>query len=461
MRFLPYQQRWLRDPARIRVMEKSRQIGMTWTAAYDAVRSVSVSERPRDAWISSRDAIQAGLFLDDCRQFANIIKRGADLRRTDYLDTSCRRTSVLSFANGSTIHSLSSNPDAQAGKRGDRILDEFALHPDSQRLYAVAFPGITWGGRLSIISTHRGSHSFFHTLINEARYGDNPKNISLHRVTLEDALRDGFLTRLQSKLPEDDERKNLSADEYLQYVRDRCPDEETFRQEYGCEPADDDTAFLPYPLISSCEHPTLKLSYPPGTAPNLDAPEAPLIRSARWFVGVDVGRTHDRTVIWALASAGDQLLTVRIQILENLPFSEQEEVLWPLLAEPAVQTAFIDESGLGKQFAERATQKFGPRRVRGITFTEKTKGELAWPLRAALEDQKIVLPDDPALRADLHQVRKVIGPDGRTRFTAARNKDGHADRFWALALAFRAARDASSPDFHYTSLSAPSRRTLL
>ena len=91
-------------------------------------------------------------------------------------------------------------------KRGDRVLDEFALHPDPSKLYTIAYPGITWGGSLEIFSTHRGTANYFNQLILEARHKGNPKKFSLHRVTLQDALDQGFLFKLQQKLPADDER---------------------------------------------------------------------------------------------------------------------------------------------------------------------------------------------------------------------------------------------------------------
>jgi phage FluMu gp28-like protein len=73
------------------------------------------------------------------------------------------------------LHSMSSNPDAQAGKRGDRTLDEFALHPDPRKLYTIAYPGVTWGGAMEIFSTHRGSANFFNELIQEIKHKGNPK----------------------------------------------------------------------------------------------------------------------------------------------------------------------------------------------------------------------------------------------------------------------------------------------
>jgi len=148
---------------------------------------------------------------------------------------------------------MSSNPDAQAGKRGTRILDEFALHPDQRRMWTVAYPGLTWGGTMQIISTHRGNGSYFAELIREIKEKGNPKNISHHRVTLEDALNQGLLYKLQTVLPNDHEVKGMDEAEYYDYIRRGCVDEESFRQEYMCDPADDSTAFLDYQLITQCE----------------------------------------------------------------------------------------------------------------------------------------------------------------------------------------------------------------
>ena len=193
--FLPYQVKWIKDNSRIKLMEKSRQIGMSWTTAYELVRRHCLQREKYDSWVSSRDELQAKLFIDDCKKFASILNAAVRETTGDALVGGCDSHS-LGFANGTRIWSLSSNPDAQAGKRGARVLDEFALHPDPAKLYAIAYPGITWGGSLQIISTHRGSENFFQKLVEEARYGGNPKKISLHRVTLQDALEQGFLKKL-------------------------------------------------------------------------------------------------------------------------------------------------------------------------------------------------------------------------------------------------------------------------
>ena len=71
----------------------------------------------------------------------------------------------------------------------------------------------------------------------------------------------------------------------------------------------------------------------------------------------------------------------------------------------------------------------GPRRL-----------DAATALREAVEDRRLRIPADDGLRRDLHAVRAEAGPTGAPRLLAERSgTDGHADRFWALALACIAA----------------------
>ena len=125
--FLPFQQRWIEDPSPRRLMVKSRQIGISWATAYDIVRKTARDLNRYDAWVSSRDEFQAKLFADDCVEWACRCHRHAmacpDIRR-GVID-SARNISAhqLPFHNGRSIYSLSSSPDAQAGKRGRRVFD--------------------------------------------------------------------------------------------------------------------------------------------------------------------------------------------------------------------------------------------------------------------------------------------------------------------------------------------------
>ena len=428
--FLPFQAAWIRDGARLKLMEKSRQIGLSWSTAYACVERTAAQGAAHDQWVSSRDDLQARLFIEDCKMWAGILHLAARDLGEVVLDEKARLAAyVLEFANGRRIHSMSSNPDAQAGKRGGRVLDEFALHPNPRTLWTVAYPGITWGGSMEVISTHRGSHNFFNELVREIRERGNPKNISLHTVTLARALDEGFLYRLQSRLPADDERQAMDEAEYFDFIRAGAADEESFQQEYMCNPADDDVAFLSYDLIAGVE-------YPAGMAWQQ-------VESGRLYAGLDIGRKQDLTVLWVVERLGDTLYTRHIETLKDMSKPEQEKVIWPWIER--VDRICMDYTGLGIGWGDDAQARFGAHRVELVTFSAHVKEALAYPVRGAMEDGTLRIPYDPAVRADLRQVTRQVTATGAVRFTAERSADGHADRFWALALAIAAAARALGP----------------
>jgi phage FluMu gp28-like protein len=430
---IAYQADWVLDQSRLKAAEKSRQIGWTWSEGYKIVRDKSQTDARLDHWISSRDDIQARLFLEDCKGFAALLQVAARDLGQMVIDEKGNSAYVLSFANGLRAHSMSSNPDAQAGKRGGRSLDEFALHPDPRKLYAIAFPGITWGGSLSIFSTHRGTANYFNELINEIKHKGNPKAFSLHTVTLQRALDEGFLYKLQKKLPVADERQQMDEAAYFDFIRSGCPDEETFLQEYCCVPSDDNSAFLTYELIQSCE-------YRPEENWETDLHDA----KGPLYVGVDVGRDHDLTVIWVIEKLGDVNYTRRVICLSKETFDAQEHALYEILQLPQVRRCCIDQTGLGRQFSERAQQRFGKYKVEGVQFTGAVKEELAYPVRSAFEDRSARIPSDPLIRSDLRAIKKETTASGNIRFTADRGKNGHSDRFWGLALALHAGKTVQS-----------------
>ena len=436
---LPYQQAWDEDGSRLKLMQKSRQIGISWGTALAIVKRTAAKDALNDQWVSSRDDIQARLFLEDCKLFASLFdKMAVDMGMVFLEDEAKTSAYVLRFANGKRIHSMSSNPDAQAGKRGGRVLDEFALHPDPRKLYSIAYPGITWGGQLEIISTHRGSANFFNELVEECEHRGNPKGFSLHTVTLKDALDQGFLYKLQQKLPHNDERQDMDEAAYFDFIRAGCASEEQFLQEYMCVPADDEGAFLSYDLIAGCEYRATDMWELTESA-----------TASELYLGMDVGRLHDLTVFWLLERESGVRFTRRVVVMQNKTFAEQEEVLYGLLALPSLRRACLDASGLGMQLAERAQERFGRYRVEGVKFTGPVKEELAYPMRAAFEDRSVRIPKEDAIRADLRSIRKTTTAAGNIRFEADRGPGGHADRFWALALALHAAStDAVEYAYH-------------
>lgn len=444
--FLPFQSRWIQDTSRIKLMEKSRQIGISWSTAYGADERAAAQGARHDEWVSSRDDIQARLFIEDCKLWAGVMNMAAQDLGEQVIDPEKSISAyVLQFASGRRIHSMSSNPDAQAGKRGSRILDEFALHRDQRKLWAIAYPGITWGGCMEIISTHRGSNSFFNALVREIREKGNPKKISLHRVTLQDALDQGFLYKLQQALPDDAEQQGMDEAEYFDFVRAGTVDQESFDQEYMCVPADDDSKFIEYELITACEY-TGGTDWEREVTDNFSGP---------LLIGVDIGRKKDLTVLWAVEQLGDVFYTRKVIAMERMRKSAQEAILYPWFER--ADRVCIDATGLGIGWADDAQDKFGQHRIEAVTFTAQVKEALAYPLKGAMEDRAVRIPDDAAIRGDLRKVKKVTSSAGNIRFVAESTPDGHADRFWALALALHAGSNPTAP-IEYMSDGAGARR---
>jgi phage FluMu gp28-like protein len=270
----------------------------------------------------------------------------------------------------------------------------------------------------------------------------NPRGFSLHRVTLQDALEQGFLHKLQQKLPPGDPRLDMDEAAYFDLIRRGCADEESFQQEYCCVPGADASAWLSHEMIASCE-------YAAGQAWQLAAREAsnPSIEGQprALFVGVDVGPDHDLTVIWVVERIADVCFTRAVECLRDEPFDAQEAALAAWLEQPAVWRCCIDATGLGRQFCERTQQRHGAARVERVSFTAAVKQELACPVRAAFESRRVRVPAEGEIRADLRAIRKEATAAGNIRFQADRGRNGHADRFWGLALALHAARQAADP----------------
>lgn len=348
---LKEQARWAADDCRFKFCVKSRQIGWTYGDGFGNVFRSAYSPRPIETFISSRDESLAQNYLRNVKFFARELSLNVSQHGDVILGDRIGSANCIEFANGSRIHSLSSNPDAQAGKSGNRVLDEFALHPDQEKLYSIAVPGTMWGGSLSIFSTPRGTNTLFHRLMMDIEHNGNPRGFSYYKITLQDFLEQGGLYKIQQQLPPNDPIQQLDEADFFNFKKRECIDEETFNQEYLCISTDEAAAFLSYDLITSAEDSFgVRTSSSAATSSASQSPElTPNSQSWSWssdseptaatelFLGVDIGRDKDLTVFWLLAKVGSTHHTVGIQIFDREPFDKQEAFLYQLLALPQVK----------------------------------------------------------------------------------------------------------------------------
>jgi len=416
--FLPYQRAWIADKSPLKIIEKSRQVGISHADAYDSVVKAAMRDATLDVWVTSRDKIHARLYLEDCRKWAKILNHAAHYYGEMVFDEGKKKFTafVLEFANGRRIYALSSNVDVIAGKHGHIKIDEYALHPEQRGLYAISMPGIMWGGQLCIISTHRGIESRFNRFIRDILDRANPMGWSHHRVSIQNAVAMGVVGKINEKTG-----RSETPEEFLKRMRQMCVDEEQWTQEFCCIPADENSAFLSYELIERNFGPDCLKNYG-----YLTMCENPL------YVGMDVARNDHLCVIDVGELIGD-VMWDRLRIeMRHTEYGEMERQLYRILDLPQVKRCCIDKTGNGEQLAERAMKRFGPK-VEGIRFNATIKEELAYGVRQAMEDRRLRLDTDPNLVADLRGIKRDVTSAGNIRFLGE-SKDSHCDRFWAKAL---------------------------
>lgn len=396
-----YQKRALRSAAKFRLWRWSRQIGKSFAMALDAtIRGLTT--RRKQLMLSSSQQ-QSDELMAKVHQHAEaqamMIEAIVETERVDGVELTKRRATL---ANGAEIITIPANPRTARGFTGDVYLDEFAMHQDDTGIWASVFPSITRGdGRLTVASTPKGKQNLFYKLHGNAAFEQA-------LVTIHDAVADGYPANVEQ-------------------LRAGIDDEELWRQEYLCEFLDETTAYLTYEMIAACERADATVDWPADHAVAGDL-----------YVGMDIGRRRDLSVIWTVEVLGDVAWTREVVRLHNTPFNVQETVLYAALNRPNVRRCCIDATGLGMQFAERAQRRFGEHRVEAVTFSNAVKAELAGQLRVAFEDQTIRIPIDAKIRNGLHAVKKVVTAAGNVRYDAESTADGHADEFWAAALATHA-----------------------
>lgn len=426
--FLPYQRRWLQDGARVKIAEKSRRIGWTYAQSWEDVRDQAEGLYPA-VWFSSADESAAREYILYCAQWAkalNVVAR--DLGQVVIDDERQVKAFSIEFSNGARINALSSNPKAFRSKGGKVVLDEYGWHDDARGMWAAARPTITWGFPLRIVSSHNGIKSLFNRFVIRTRKGELPW--SLHTVDIYKAVEEGLVDKILRRPTTREERDKWIAEE-----RASVGDESVWLQEYCCIPQDESTAFIPYDMYDSC-------AVDAGAAQAADSLQA---ASGDLYLGFDIARKKHFSVIWVLERSADILHTRSITVMLKETFRAQRRALWPLLAHPRLRRACIDASGLGAELAEDAVRDFGRFRVEPVTFSGPVKEDLAWRLHRRMEDQRITVPRDDVARESFHSVRKTVTAAGNVRFEAAESDEtGHADHFWAAALAVHAA-DGGEP----------------
>lgn len=415
--FLPYQNNWLKDESRIKIWEKSRRIGATYVQSYEDVRDCLTKKVPA-VYFSSADITAAREYINYCAKWARLFQKAGEEVGEIVVDDKEINTYKIRFKNNTAIYAMSSNPKNFRSKGGKVVLDEFAFHEDPVEMWRAARPVITWGFPLRILSTHNGKSCLYYDFVEKAKKGE--LSWTLHTVDIYRAADEGLVDKIYGR-----KTTPLERSAWLEEERKSCNDALTWAQEYECKAIDEAAAFFTYELLD-------KIKVKGALISSLSEIKGD------FYVGVDVARKHDLTVIWLLEKEENKRITRKVIRLKDIPFSEQERRIEELLSHPQMRRCCIDSTGLGMQLAENLQLKHGKTRVESIFFTARVKEDLAYHLYHTAQDGNLSIPDDQIILEDFHNIRKTVTSSGNIRFDAVRTDRGHSDHFWACALAAHA-----------------------
>lgn len=461
---LPYQQRWCADESPVKIIEKSRRVGLSWGEAADSTL-LAANEKGMDTWYIGYNKDMAQEFILDCADWAKSYNMAAgEIHETEEVfkdgdEEKSILAFVIRFASGYRVTALSSRPSNLRGKQGRVIIDEAAFHEQLRELIKAAMALLMWGGQVHIISTHNGVDNPFNELINDARSGKN--NFRLHRVTFTDALNDGLYRRICLR-----KGTKWTASGEAKWVADiRKFYGDDADEELDCVPKNGGGAFLSRALIESRmskQTPVLQWSQKdeftqlPDHIREAEARDwceaslKPLLITippdSVTFFGEDFGRSGDLTVIAPLLQEKNLVRSVIFLVeLRNTPFKQQEQILFYIVDRlPRFTGGALDARGNGQYLSEVAMQRYGATRIQQVMLSEAWYLKHMSPFKAALEDGTLdKLPSNDDVLADLRAFQTIKGvakiPDAHTKDSDGNKR--HGDAGIALALAYFASRE--------------------
>ncbi|MGD6809333.1 MAG: terminase large subunit domain-containing protein [Candidatus Bathyarchaeia archaeon] len=325
-----------------------------------------------------------------------------------------QRTNV-SLTNGSIIEAYPNNPETIRGPKLHIVYaDEFNFIPDDEELYdAMLFTLGTTNGKFICTSTPWSTDSIFHKIFHDQAYADYAKSHVTYQQALEPngPLKQQILNRI---------RKQLEGDP--------C----RWQREMEANWAENQNTWLSQALITQCIDHTL------------DYTDFETETSGVFYGGLDLGKHQDASVL-AIFKLEDQKL--RLVHLRRFPLETPYASVIGYVKTisdrwQTIGKILVDQSGVGDYITEDMTNT-GLDCIEGVTFTAERKQEMAQHLKQAMTENRLFIPYDSELIAELNLEQYELSKDGKIRLSHPVGT--HDDRFWALALAAYASRTQPAP----------------
>lgn len=405
---LPYQKKVILDNSKVKILNFSRQIGKSWTAAYLATQKCLMKQNGLVIYLSTGQRA-ADESLKTCKKFGDAIKVLSDGKITYDSTASC-----ITYSNGSRIMTLPGKPESCRGWTVDLLVcDEMAFWQQPDECWQAIVPALLnkiAGGDKEIIicSTPLGKNSLFFDLCQRAKVENDWKYFE---VSIHDAIKDG-----------------LNVD--LEQLHKLIPDPIQFSIEFECSFADSSNDFL---------------------SPNLLQFYNDDVKLEDFFIGVDWARSGDGTAIVALGRTKEsKIYLLDLCTLHNVEYEKQINFVKEIFRKYNPKAMYGDAGGLGSPIMEELNKKVSTR-IKPFNFTSANKTDAYEYLRKQVFDRNIFFKEDfrTQIVSDLSLIQQIISENGKISYVSRRANGSHGDIVSAVVLALQAIRDnpinASTP----------------
>ena len=452
-----WQDAYIKSMARFIAIVKSRRVGWSFICSLKGLIKAMDPERigytKQFVSYNEEDALEK---ISYAKQFYESIP-DCDAKKKLITDNK----SMLCFQdkNGITQSRLISIPcRPPRGKGGDISLDEFAIYnPKMQKLvYDAALPVISRGGTIEMGSSPLGKIGQFYDILTDKDTYDYER-YNIPWWFCRDLCVDVPTAVKVAPGLSTEERVETFGTKIIQQIFQNN-DFDTFRQEYECDFIDSSESYIPLDLIyantpgkrdgdldlSACE----KMDddeyweYNRGidfqAYKDLDSAILnynPEKHGDTLFLGFDVGREHDASVIFLIGRMpdGKKRDFARIE-MRNTPFKQQYDAVLKAYKELPIYRGRMDSTGIGYQLGEDLHKQLGDRLER-VIFSPEEKEIMAIDVKRGLEQKEFLLSNDKEFHRQIHSIKRTSNGGKYFRYDAERNEKGHADSFWAWALA--------------------------
>lgn len=442
------------------VLHWSRQIGKSYTLAAWAVDRLLDKLCNHPQWLvtvlsNSRD--NGAEFVRKCEEVCRQLGVAVEIEKaSEKVESEClhmeARVAVTQkprdrkgkkdkpVVHTGRIKVLAANPRTARGFSGDLILDEFAFHADSAAIWEAAEPILSANREFlcRVASTGNGRHNLFYRMVTGGMF-------KVSRISRTDAWKRG------QPVYDPNTRQPITPAE----ARAKALDKQAYDQNYELAFNHEHMALLTEELVIAAERPELAIDeqvWSPATLARLNNAVNPL------HLGNDIGRNRDLSVLTVVEVDGKMRRVLGMLRMNEMRLPAQQAQVALACRAPQFAGYEGDMTGLGLGLVEALQEEFGEERVRGVNFaatepiTERLRDDgrksatarvteiMATNLLESFEGRCWEIPADAELRDDLRKPEKVTSPGGRVSIAATRDEAGHADHFWSLALAERAAR---------------------